>query len=62
MIYEIVCENNIDLLAEADELTEQKKEETAQAENSTTDHGITIELVQKMVDWDKRQRILKDWQ
>lgn len=23
---------------------------------------ITIELVQKMVDWDRRKRVLKDWQ
>ena len=62
-IYEIVCENNIELLAEADELTEQAKtDETAKAEIETADHGITIELVQKMVDWDKRRRILKDWQ
>lgn len=63
-IYEIVCENNIELLAEADELTEQEKaEQAASKENITnTDHGITIELLQKMVDWDKRRRILKAWQ
>ncbi|MDR2511389.1 MAG: hypothetical protein LBC89_02820, partial [Bacteroidales bacterium] len=63
-IYEIVCENNIELLAEADELTEQEKaEQAAKMENAAnTDHGITIELLQKMVDWDKRRRILKDWQ
>lgn len=60
-IYETVCEHNIDLLAEADELTEQTKEDTA-TETITSDHGITIELVQKMVDWDKRRHILKDWQ
>ena len=57
-IYEIVCKHNIDLLAEADELTEQTKAE----ETAVTDHGITLELVKKMVDWDKRRRILKDWQ
>jgi DNA-binding protein H-NS len=62
-IYEIVCENNIELLEEADELTEQEKaEQSAQTETATTEHGITIELLQKMVDWDKRRRILKDWQ
>lgn len=61
-IYEKVCEHNIDLLSEADDLTEQPQEETAKPETITADHGITIELVQKMVEWDKRRRILKDWQ
>jgi hypothetical protein len=59
IIYEKVCEHNIDLLSEADNLTEQPKAETA---NETADHGITVELVQKMADWDKRRHILKDWQ
>jgi hypothetical protein len=62
-IYKIVCEKNIELLAEADELTEQENaEQAAKTETANTDHGITIELIQKMVDWDKRRRILKDWQ
>ena len=59
-VFEIVCQHNIDLLSEADELTEQSKEEKPKTEN--TNHGITIELIQKMVDWDKRRRNLKDWQ
>jgi hypothetical protein len=59
-IYEKICEFNIDLLSEADELTEQPKEEKPKTKN--TDHGITIELIQKMVEWDKRRRTLKDWQ
>ncbi|OAV70964.1 AIPR protein [Bacteroidales bacterium Barb4] len=59
-IYEVVCEHNIDLLAEADELEEQPK--IKETKTTNTDHGITIELVQKMVDWDKRRHILKDWQ
>ncbi|MDR1974791.1 MAG: AIPR family protein [Bacteroidales bacterium] len=59
-IYEIVCEQNIDLLAEADELEEQPKVE--ETKTTSADHGITIELLQKMVAWDKRRRILKDWQ
>jgi hypothetical protein len=63
MIYNIVCENNIELLAEAEELAEQAKaEETVKTETAVTDHEITVELVQKMVDWDKRRHILKDWQ
>jgi hypothetical protein len=58
--YEIVCEQNIDLLAEADELEEQPKAE--ETKTTSAEHGITIELLQKMVVWDKRRRILKDWQ
>jgi len=56
-IFEIVCQHKIDLLSEADDLTEQPKEKI-----EATDHEITIELVQKMADWDKRRRVLKDWQ
>lgn len=62
VIYEKVCEHNIDLLSEADELTEPAKEKTNKEEQVDSDLGITIELIQKMADWDKRRRILKDWQ
>lgn len=63
-IYEIVCKNNIELLAEADELTEEQKTalSTTVKDSTSADHGITIELIQKMVAWDKHRRILKDWQ
>lgn len=61
-IFDIVCEHNIDLLAEADELTEQTKVENTTTETSNTDLGITVELIKKMADWDKRRKILKGWQ
>lgn len=61
-IFDIVCEHNIDLLAEADELTEQTKVENTATETSDTDLGITVELIKKMADWDKRRKILKGWQ
>ena len=61
-IFEIVCEHNIDLLSEADELAEPAKEEINKEVQVDTDLGITVELIQKMADWDKRRRILKDWQ
>lgn len=61
-IFEIVCQHNIDLLSEADDLTEQVPEETIKIETQTSEKEITLELVQKMVEWDKRRRILKDWQ
>lgn len=48
-IYEIVCKNNIELLAEADELTEEQKTalSTTVKDSTSADHGITIELIQK---------------
>ena len=63
-IYEIVCTNNIELLAEADELTEEQKTDlsTTVKDSTSADHGITIGLIQKMAAWDKHRRILKDWQ
>ena len=61
-IFEIVCEHNIDLLSEADELAEPAKEEINKEVQVDTDLGITVELIKKMADWDKRRRILKDWQ
>ncbi len=63
MIYEKVCEQNIELLALADELTEEQaeaQEPIKQTNNNTVD--ITLELIARMVAWDKRRRILKDWQ
>ena len=63
IIYEIICEHNIDLLSEADSLEEPPAAiEPAKDSRGNTDHGITVELVQKMVDWDKRRHVLKDWQ
>lgn len=58
-IFNTVFEHNIDLLSKADELTEQPQ---VAEDIEITDHGITIELIRKMVEWDKRRRILKDWQ
>ena len=61
-IFDIVCEHNIDLLSEADELSEQTKVEVTMTETSDADLGITVELIKKMADWDKRRKILKGWQ
>ncbi|MDR2510929.1 MAG: AIPR family protein, partial [Bacteroidales bacterium] len=63
-IFEIVCQHNIELLEEADELAVQEKaaiETTQQANSNTTSNEITLELIQKMVDWDRRKRVLEDW-
>ena len=62
-IYDIVCEKNIELLLEADELANvEAPQKTPTTEESQILELITIELVQKMVDWDRRKRVLKDWQ
>lgn len=62
-IYEIVCEQNIELLVEADEIEEQKlKGDVSEKSSKEDDHGITMDLLQNMVNWDKRRRVLKDWQ
>lgn len=59
-IYEVVWQHNPELLEEADELAQQEK---ADAEKTLSDDAadMTMELIQQMVNWDKRRRILEDW-
>ena len=59
-IYEIVWEKNPELLKEADTLTDEKETNTVQ-QSSVDISVVTMDLVQQMVDWDKRKRILPDW-
>lgn len=59
-IYETVWEHNPDLLTEADELIERQTNE-APYQSASNISIITMDLIQKMVDWDKRKRILPDW-
>ena len=69
-IYEIVCQYNIELLDEADELAEQdraaresreaEKEKKREESGAKTDE-ITLDLIKEMVDWDRRKRYLEDW-
>lgn len=62
-IFEIVCQQNIELLEEADELTLQEKTltEIPKTDSNSKNNEITLELIQKMVDWDRRKRVLEDW-
>lgn len=61
-IYEIVCKYNIELLEEADELMEQEKNNaTPEQTSKVSTNDMTLELVQRMVEWDKKRRILEDW-
>ena len=49
-------------MEEADALAEQEAENTTTISSSSQPSNyITMELVQKMVDWDRRKRILEDW-
>lgn len=64
-VYDIVCEKNIDLLFEADKLALEDARDKQERNTSSANHDnidITVELIQKMVEWDRRRRILKDWQ
>ena len=61
-VYEAVCENNIELLEEADVMIGQEPENATTIPLTTqTTNDMTLDLVQKMVDWDRRKRILEDW-
>lgn len=61
-VYEAVCKDNIELLEEADAMAEQEAENaTTIPSNTQPSNDMTLELVQKMVDWDRRKRILEDW-
>lgn len=62
-IYEKVWQYNPELLGEADELAEKDKTSLNELQSKSGDisSSITLELVQQMVDWDKRRRVLEDW-
>ena len=64
-IYENVWQYNPELLEEADSLAEQdrtKANEASYTMSSANDQSeITLELIQSMVNWDKKRRILEDW-
>ena len=66
-IFELVCKFNIELLDEADALAakdyetgEENGEEQSKISNEIND--ITMDLVSRMVKWDKYKHVLKDWQ
>lgn len=62
-IYEKVWQYNPELLGEADELAEKDQTNLNELQSKSVDisSSITLELVQQMVDWDKRRRVLEDW-
>ena len=40
---------------------EKAATETPKTDCNSTSNEITLELIQKMVDWDRRKRVLEDW-
>lgn len=63
LVYENVCKNNIELLEAADELLEEDNLEPKENANtiSMSVNDISLELVEKMVLWDKYKHVLEDW-
>lgn len=68
-IFDKVCEENYELLEEIDRLREeeqeekeQKKREKATVKNiNVNEVNIDIELIIRMVEWDRKNRILETW-
>lgn len=68
-IFDKVCEENYDLLEEMDRLREEEQAEKEQKakERQTVKNinlneiDIDIELIKRMVEWDRRNRVLEDW-
>ena len=63
-LFELVCKHNIELLEEADVIAESEKPDAKSFNDITqpSSEEITLDLIKRMVDWDRRRRILKDWQ
>lgn len=68
-IFDRVCEENYELLEEIDALRdeEQKEKEQKEKERSTVksinvnEIEIDMELITRMVEWDRRNRVLESW-
>lgn len=68
-IFDKVCEENYELLEEIDRLREEEQEEKEQKEKqrnsvkniNVNEVDIDIELIKRMVEWDRKNRVLEDW-
>ena len=68
-IFDKVCEENYELLEEIDRLKEEEKEEKEQKDKqrntvrsiNVNDVEIDIELIKRMVEWDRKNRVLENW-
>ena len=68
-IFDRVCEENYELLEEIDALRDEEQKEKEQKDKerftvkniNVNETDITIELVKRMVEWDRRHRVLESW-
>ncbi len=68
-IFDKVCEENYELLEDIDRLKEEEQEEREQKEKqrntikniNVNEVEIDIELIKRMVDWDRKNRVLESW-
>lgn len=68
-IFDKVCEENYELLEEIERLKEEEQEEREQKEKqrntvrniNVNDVDIDIELIKRMVEWDRKNRVLENW-
>lgn len=61
-LFETVLKHNQELLEEADTITESESQNQNQnSVKSPMSDEITLELIQRMVDWDRRKHTLEDW-
>ena len=63
-IFDRVCEENYELLEEIDTLRdeEQKEKERSTVKSiNVNEIEIDIELIKRMVEWDKKNRVLESW-
>ena len=65
-IFDLVCKENYELLEEIDALEKEDKEQKDK-DRLTVDNinvneiNIDIELISRMVEWDRHHRVLEDW-
>lgn len=68
-IFDKVCEENYELLEEIDRLRDEEQEEKEQKERlrntiknvNVNEIDIDIELIKRMVEWDRKNRVLESW-
>lgn len=62
-LFETVCKHNPELLEEADAIAESESQgqDISVRSTSSLSDEITLELIQRMVNWDRRKRVLEDW-
>lgn len=68
-IFDRVCEENYELLEEIDTLRDEEQKEKEQKEKersivkniNVNEIDIDIELIKRMVEWDRKNRVLESW-